>query len=144
MREMIEAGMLGWPGPKNNRDLLYSLAFTAEAHSWAIENVKSDEEMNRLSKTQKQAIISSLAGYCVQEKWDDFKGLLPDTVHELINEVLMEALVYKEIFGKLFMNPWWYLDGKMRRSVHGCSICMTGSMKVCHATFPIPEKDMFH
>jgi hypothetical protein len=40
-------------------------------------------------------------------------GLLPDTVHELINEVLLETLVYKEIFGKLFMNPWWYLDGKM-------------------------------
>jgi hypothetical protein len=50
MREMIEAGMFGWPGPKNNGDLLYSLAFTAEAHSWAIENVKSNEEMDRLSK----------------------------------------------------------------------------------------------
>ncbi|OQE12828.1 hypothetical protein PENFLA_c061G10687 [Penicillium flavigenum] len=32
---------------------------------------------------------------------------------------IVGTLVYKEIFGKLFMNPWWYLDGKMSPTDEG-------------------------
>lgn len=120
MRTMIEAGMLGWSSPEKKDDMFYSLSFTVNVQSWAIENGKSKpEDVDRLSKTQKQTIISSLAGYCVQEKWDILMGPLPDLLRETILEIFLETLIYKDIFGKMFMSPFWYLDGKMSPTDEG-------------------------
>ncbi|CAI7661337.1 unnamed protein product [Penicillium glandicola] len=115
MRTMIEAGMMGWPGPKSKE----TLGFTPDTESWVIENAKSESEVNRLSKAQKQTIISSLAENCVQEEWDVLMGLLPDMVRENISEVFLEALIYKRIFDGFFKARFWYLDGKMDPSDEG-------------------------
>ncbi|CAI7636156.1 unnamed protein product [Penicillium viridicatum] len=98
----------------------YSLLFTPYVQSFAIEHAKSNpEDVDLLSKSQKRTIISTLAGYCVQEEWDVLMGLFPDLVRETILEVFLETLIYKQIFDRLFMAPFWYFDGKMSPSDEG-------------------------
>lgn len=120
MRNMIEEGMFTWSGPGNKKDMKHALGFTVFVQPFLIENAKSNpEDVDLLSESQKKTIINSLAGYCVQEKWDVLMGLFPDLLRETILEVFLETLIYKEIFGRFFMAPFWYLDGKMSPSDEG-------------------------
>lgn len=117
---MLDGGMCIWSGPSNKEDMKYSFLFTPYVQSFAIEHAKSNpKDVDLLSKSQKRTILSSLAGYCVQEEWDVLMGLLPDLVRETILEVFLETLIYKEVFGRLFMAPFWYFDGKMSPTDEG-------------------------
>ncbi|KAI2752314.1 hypothetical protein DTO006G1_9381 [Penicillium roqueforti] len=120
MKNLIEAGMLGWPGPGNKDDMFHTLTFTVGVQSFVIEHAKvKPEDVDHLSDTQKQTIISHLAGYCVQEKWEVLMGLLPDLVREKVLEVFLETLIYKDIFERFFVNFFWYFDGKMSPTDEG-------------------------
>lgn len=120
MKNLIEAGMLGWPGPGNKDDMFHTLTFTVDVQSFVIEHAKvKPEDVDHLSDTQKQTIISHLAGYCVQEKWEVLMGLLPDLVREKVLEVFLETLIYKDIFERFFVNFFWYFDGKMSPTDEG-------------------------
>ncbi|KAJ9491953.1 hypothetical protein VN97_g1327 [Penicillium thymicola] len=116
---MIDMGTTTWDdGPSNRKEM--TLLYTPYVQSFAILHAKSNpEDVDLLSESQKRTIISSLAGYCVQEEWDVLMGLLPDLLRETILEVFLETLIYKEIFGRFFRAPFWYLDGKMSPSDEG-------------------------
>lgn len=119
IKNMIDMGTTTWDdGPSNRKEM--TLLYTPYVQSFAILHAKSNpEDVDLLSESQKRTIISSLAGYCVQEEWDVLMGLLPDLLRETILEVFLETLIYKEIFGRFFRAPFWYLDGKMSPSDEG-------------------------
>lgn len=48
----------------------------------------------------------------MQDDWDVLMGLLPNLIRELIAELFVKAIVLKDIFTKIFENPFWYFDGK--------------------------------
>lgn len=55
----------------------------------------------------------------MEEKWDVLMGLLPHLVREETLQVFLETLIFKKIFDRFFIVPFWYLDGKMSPSDEG-------------------------
>ncbi|GKZ21970.1 hypothetical protein AbraIFM66951_007262 [Aspergillus brasiliensis] len=70
------------------------------------------ESMSHLQPDEKQAIITSLDGYCVQEDWDSITPLLPPGTRANMGPVLGNTMLYQFIFAKLIDTPFWFLDGK--------------------------------
>ncbi|KAJ5970406.1 uncharacterized protein N7479_000324 [Penicillium vulpinum] len=96
------------------------LFFISHVQSFATKYARSEpEDVENLSESQKQTIINSFGVNCVQEKWDFLIKLLPDLIREKILQVFLESLIFQEIFRRFFMNPWWYMDGKMHPSDKG-------------------------
>ncbi|GLB11679.1 hypothetical protein AtubIFM57258_008549 [Aspergillus tubingensis] len=71
------------------------------------------EEESHLSKDDKQEIIASLKGQCVQEDWDSIKALCPPAARRSLCDVLLEAMLYQFIFVTLIDSPFWFMDGKI-------------------------------
>ncbi|PWY74984.1 hypothetical protein BO83DRAFT_444121 [Aspergillus eucalypticola CBS 122712] len=71
------------------------------------------ESMSHLQSDEKQNIINSLDGYCVQEDWDSIHPLLPPGTRANMGPVLGATMLYQFIFSKLIDSPFWFLDGKI-------------------------------
>ncbi|GKZ37010.1 hypothetical protein AbraIFM66950_008302 [Aspergillus brasiliensis] len=71
------------------------------------------KEACHLSKDDKQEIIASLKGQCVQEDWDSIKALCPPAARRSLCGVLLEAMLYQFIFVTLLDSPFWFMDGRI-------------------------------
>ncbi|OJJ77403.1 hypothetical protein ASPBRDRAFT_654738 [Aspergillus brasiliensis CBS 101740] len=71
------------------------------------------KEACHLSKDDKQEIIASLKGQCVQEDWDSIKALCPPAARRSLCTVLLEAMLYQFIFVTLLDSPFWFMDGRI-------------------------------
>ena len=91
------------------------LALTNEVslHGWVYHygmlNVK---DVKHLSDDQKQKIISSLDGWCVQIPWGSLLYRFPFSVKKEFTRYLLQVMIEKDIVTKMYDNPFWYLDGK--------------------------------
>ncbi|GCB19090.1 hypothetical protein AAWM_01975 [Aspergillus awamori] len=83
-----------------------------EVHSWAWR-FGEDKPMSHLSSGDKQAIIASLDGFCVQEDWDKIHSSLPPAARSVFGKVLLEAMLNQFIYKKFATSPFWFMDAKM-------------------------------
>ncbi|GKZ22323.1 hypothetical protein AbraIFM66951_007956 [Aspergillus brasiliensis] len=74
---------------------------------------RRDENLAPLSKEEKQDIIASLEGQCVQDDWDSIKALSPPAIRESMCDVLLQAMLYQFIFATFIEFPFWFLDGRI-------------------------------
>ncbi|OJZ82475.1 hypothetical protein ASPFODRAFT_64494 [Aspergillus luchuensis CBS 106.47] len=79
---------------------------------WAYSWTRCDS-LSDLPQTDKQAIIESLDGYCVQEDWNTIHALLPPATQEHMGPVLAATMLYQYIFTKFIDSPFWFVDGKI-------------------------------
>ncbi|KAJ5570149.1 uncharacterized protein N7459_009579 [Penicillium hispanicum] len=114
-RAFIKAGAIAWGPPFDYFDMKKDvIALQLRVKCWVSEFAASEpQDVERLSETQKRTIISSLKGYCVQENWETLLGRLSHIHRDMILEVFMETLLFKELFARFFEAPFWYFDGKM-------------------------------
>lgn len=108
-------GAMGWGLAKGLEDIGRGHTwFKIMLHPWVATWAATEpEDMERLSKDQRQSIIRSLGLSCVQEDWDVLVSRFPPLIRELVAEVFLEALVMRQIHTQFFENPFWYLDGKI-------------------------------
>lgn len=111
---MITRGVSGWARnltPESIDDDYVLIRILLR--TWLGDFAASEPDHEKgLSAEQKKHIISSLEGSCVQEDWDVLKARLPQLTAEYMMEVLLEALMFKDIRTRFFENPFWYFDGK--------------------------------
>ncbi|RJE26441.1 hypothetical protein PHISCL_01242 [Aspergillus sclerotialis] len=93
---------------KNYRHIQTLVSVWAE--NWAITK---QQYIDLLSRDQKQAIIHSLEGSCVQEDWEVLLSRLPGSVRESITSIFLETLILHKIHIQILEAPFWYLDGKL-------------------------------
>ncbi|GLB00774.1 hypothetical protein AtubIFM57143_009827 [Aspergillus tubingensis] len=83
-----------------------------EVHSWAWRFGEEDS-MLHLSSDDKQAIIASLDGFCVQEDWDKIRSSLPPAARSVFGKVLLETMLNQFIYKKFATSPFWFMDAKV-------------------------------
>ncbi|PYI12618.1 hypothetical protein BO78DRAFT_282328, partial [Aspergillus sclerotiicarbonarius CBS 121057] len=67
----------------------------------------------KLPPDDKQSILRSLEGYCVQDlDWDTFIGSLPYPICNSAPRHIARCMLVKDIIEKFFENPFWYFEGK--------------------------------
>ncbi|GKZ27542.1 hypothetical protein AbraIFM66951_005655 [Aspergillus brasiliensis] len=71
------------------------------------------QPMSHLSNEDKQAIIASLEGLCVQDDWDKIHSSLPPVARLEFGKVLLEAMLHQFIYKKFATSPFWHLPAKM-------------------------------
>ncbi|GLA38146.1 hypothetical protein AnigIFM63309_005152 [Aspergillus niger] len=84
----------------------------AAIYNWTYTWTRCDS-MSDLSRADKQAIVASLDGYCVQEDWDTIHALLPPATQEHMGPVLAETMLWQYICNKFIDTPFWFVDGKI-------------------------------
>ncbi|GLA20059.1 hypothetical protein AnigIFM62618_008186 [Aspergillus niger] len=107
------SGGRGWQRPT----IEYGDAFTKlfiEAKIWADNYVKRDTAaLAEFSLSEKQSILQSLDGYCVQDlDWDTLVGSLPYPIRTQVPHAIGRTMLVKDIVDKFFENPFWYFEGK--------------------------------
>ncbi|GKZ39529.1 hypothetical protein AbraIFM66950_000491 [Aspergillus brasiliensis] len=83
-----------------------------EVRSFAWQYGKA-QPMSHLSNEDKQAIIASLEGLCVQDDWDKIHSSLPPVARLEFGKVLLEAMLHQFIYKKFATSPFWHLPAKM-------------------------------
>ncbi|GCB19009.1 hypothetical protein AAWM_01894 [Aspergillus awamori] len=96
--------------PSMMRDMFNKLHVGVMSWTW---NWGRDEKVAHLSEDEKQCIIASLEGQCVQDDWDSIKALCPLVVRDHMCHVLLEAMLYRFIFATFIESPFWFLDGRI-------------------------------
>ncbi|PYH87366.1 hypothetical protein BO71DRAFT_489626 [Aspergillus ellipticus CBS 707.79] len=66
-----------------------------------------------LPADQKQALLASLDGFCVQGDWDRVIPRLPLGAQMCLGHVAVQAMIFKHIATNLVDQPFWCLDGKI-------------------------------
>lgn len=66
-----------------------------------------------LSDNNKQIIIASLDGFCVQDDWDSIYSSLPPGGRAEIGIVLLETMMNKFIYDKFAASTFRFMDAKM-------------------------------
>ncbi|GLA80058.1 hypothetical protein AtubIFM56815_000863 [Aspergillus tubingensis] len=84
------------------------------AKLWADQWVEMETAaLAEFSASEKQTILQSLEGYCVQDlDWDTFIESLPYPTCEVVPRALAQTMLVKDIVDKFFENPFWYFEGK--------------------------------
>ncbi|GKZ22321.1 hypothetical protein AbraIFM66951_007954 [Aspergillus brasiliensis] len=70
--------------------------------------------LSHLSDADKQEIIASLDGYCVQDDWDSIRRNLPPAARVNFAFILVETMLNQFICAKFIDSPFWFLDGKTK------------------------------
>ncbi|RJE20276.1 hypothetical protein PHISCL_07385 [Aspergillus sclerotialis] len=104
---MVNKGCMGWAGNVSfesideDHTIIRSLL-----RPWVVDFAASETDHEKsLLAEQKEHIIRSLKGSCVQEDWDVLKARLPQLVGKRMMEVFLEALMLKDIHTRFFENP---------------------------------------
>ncbi|GLB06012.1 hypothetical protein AtubIFM57258_001308 [Aspergillus tubingensis] len=107
------SGGHGWEAIPIEYDLKFTKLFYS-AKSWADQWVEMETAaLAEFSTSEKQTILQSLEGYCVQDlDWDTFIGSLPYPYCEVVPRPLAQTMIVKDIVDKFFENPFWYFEGK--------------------------------
>lgn len=115
--DFFDDGAAGWrpPIPEKLEEISkHMLPIEHETNAFAVDfAISTDKELAHLSKAQKNFIIASLEGYCIQEDWDSLIKRFPAAAREAPGEVFVQALLGKALYENLFERQFWYLDGKM-------------------------------
>ncbi|PYH90647.1 hypothetical protein BO71DRAFT_486945 [Aspergillus ellipticus CBS 707.79] len=94
-----------------------------ETWRWCAEYAKQNTaDVAGLSNSEKQSIIRSLEGYCVQDlDWDTLLGFFPASIRRVGLVVFAQALLAKDFMEKFFNNPFWYFEGSPDQQEQGGS-----------------------
>ncbi|PYH39982.1 uncharacterized protein BO87DRAFT_411889 [Aspergillus neoniger CBS 115656] len=87
----------------------------SDIHGWEAIPIEYDQKFKKLfyRANEKQTILQSLEGYCVQDlDWDTFIESLPYPICEVVPRALAQTMLVKDIVDKFFENPFWYFEGK--------------------------------
>jgi hypothetical protein len=82
------------------------------AWNWAALYAAEDStHIAGLSESEKQSIISSMKGYCVQDlDWDTLMNCLPRKIREFCPETFIAIMVTKDLYERCMENSFWYLE----------------------------------
>ncbi|OJJ73943.1 hypothetical protein ASPBRDRAFT_206103 [Aspergillus brasiliensis CBS 101740] len=110
---LAASGGHGWEKPAINYDEAFPSLFCRTKH-WADKYVKRDTAaLAEYSPKEKQSILQSLNGYCVQDlDWDTFIESLPYPICTSVPLALAQTMIVKDIIDKFFESPFWYFEGK--------------------------------
>lgn len=109
MRDLVN----GWPGTYDRFEWGDSIRYTATQFSgWAADFAIGTKELEEegMSKEDKQRIITSLKGFCVQEDFDSIVERLPETISSRIPSFFVQMFLMKDVFRRFFDNPFYYLQ----------------------------------
>lgn len=107
------SGGHGWEAIPIEYDQEFEKLFYS-AKSWADQWVEMETAaLAEFSTSEKQTILQSLEGYCVQDlDWDTFIESLPYPICEVLPRALAQTMLVKDIVDKFFENSFWYFEGK--------------------------------
>ncbi|GKZ19003.1 hypothetical protein AbraCBS73388_002761 [Aspergillus brasiliensis] len=110
---LAASGGHGWEKPAIDYDEAFPSLFRRTKH-WADKYVKRDTAaLAEYSPKEKQSILQSLNGYCVQDlDWDTFIESLPYPICTSVPLALAQTMIVKDIVDKFFESPFWYFEGK--------------------------------
>ncbi|RDK48172.1 hypothetical protein M752DRAFT_261465 [Aspergillus phoenicis ATCC 13157] len=110
---LATCGGRGWGKPSIEYGDAFSTLFT-RTKLWANNYVKRDTAaLAEYPPNEKQSILQSLDGYCVQDlDWDTFIESLPYPICTSVPLALARTMLVKDIVEKFFENPFWYFEGK--------------------------------
>ncbi|KAL2861094.1 uncharacterized protein BJX67DRAFT_315409 [Aspergillus lucknowensis] len=81
-----------------------------EASHWAISyGLNQIEEMEKISRNDKNYVISCLKGYFVQADFDHLIARFPEPARYIAPEILLTMLVVKDLVERFYTNSLWYL-----------------------------------
>ncbi|KAL7652881.1 hypothetical protein ACMYSQ_010131 [Aspergillus niger] len=96
--------------PNVMHDMFNKLHIAMMSWTWQWSQEKGAEH---LSNDEKQEIIASLQGQCVQDDWDSIRALSPPAVRSNMCGVLLQAMFYQFIFATFIESPFWFMDGRI-------------------------------
>ncbi|PWY64471.1 hypothetical protein BO83DRAFT_322541 [Aspergillus eucalypticola CBS 122712] len=114
MEHHFMMGMLTRPHIRSAPEIVrngFSL-LALRVQGWAMVWGES-KPLYRLSDDDKQMIIASLDGFCVQDDWDSIYSSLPPGGRAEIGIVLLETMMNKFIYDKFAASTFWFMDAKM-------------------------------
>ncbi|PWY67319.1 hypothetical protein BO83DRAFT_419182 [Aspergillus eucalypticola CBS 122712] len=108
-----DSSVHGWEAIPIEYDQEFEKLFYS-AKSWTDQWVEMETAaLAEFSTSEKQTILQSLEGYCVQDlDWDTFIESLPYPICEVLPRALAQTMLVKDIVDKFFENPFWYFEGK--------------------------------
>ncbi|PWY89174.1 hypothetical protein BO70DRAFT_393684 [Aspergillus heteromorphus CBS 117.55] len=91
-----------------------------------------------LSTSDKQSIIQSLQGFCVQDlDWDTLVGSFPEPIRQQVPGIFAEAILVKSVVGRFFDKPFWYFD----YTPEGCSVPLVEPLQYLYERFKKTNDD---
>ncbi|PWY65906.1 hypothetical protein BO83DRAFT_320674 [Aspergillus eucalypticola CBS 122712] len=96
--------------PTVMHDMFNKLHIAVMSWTW---QWSQEKKVQHLSKDDKQDIIASLQGQCVQDDWDSIRALSPPAVRGNLCGVLLQAMLYQFIFATFIESPFWFMDGRI-------------------------------
>lgn len=103
----------GWTAPEDGKVRDNFLRLEGKIKKWAKTNafqIASGENLDYLTAGQKQEIIQSLSGYCISDNWDQIIQMMAPSVAKKVSYLFAHAMLSKDIFGRIFMNPFLTLE----------------------------------
>ena len=91
-----------WP---QNWGMIHSYA-KQFSENWSYENFADAT----LTQEEKEQLVASLDGYCVQDDLDDIVSRLNPVQQQELAKTLAATFLMKTVVDKFFKHPFWYVD----------------------------------
>ncbi|KAL4810479.1 hypothetical protein BDV18DRAFT_58050 [Aspergillus unguis] len=101
----------GWcHSPPGEWRMLISMNFEGMGRWGRRYGLSSTEDLLKLSTKQKQELVASLSGYCIQEDLETIVSGVAPHMRNNLPAWFIQMFLVKDILAKFYANPFWYLQ----------------------------------